>query len=124
VDTTIVPGGTVSLRKTVLLLALMAMALGTGVGRVKAQDAAQGDIVRRAKSKVQPAYPDLARKMNLTGTVKVAVVVAPNGTVKDAKVVGGHPVLATAALEAVRKWRFEPASIETSGVVDFKFEAH
>jgi TonB family protein len=54
----------------------------------------------------------------------VAVVVAPNGTVKEAKVVGGHPVLATAALDAVRKWRFEPASIETSGVVDFKFEAH
>ncbi len=112
-----------SLRKTGLLLALTAMAVGTGVGRVKGQDV-QGDIVRRAKSKVQPAYPDLARKMNLTGTVKVAVVVAANGTVKDAKVVGGHPVLATAALDAVRKWRFEPASIETSGVVDFKFEAH
>jgi TonB family protein len=54
----------------------------------------------------------------------VEVVVAANGTVKDAKVVGGHPVLATAALEAVRKWRFEPASLETSGVVDFKFEPH
>jgi TonB family protein len=123
VDTIIVPGGTVSLRKTGLLLALMAIAVGTGVVGVKGQDA-QGDIVRRAKSKVQPTYPDLARKMNLTGTVKVAVVVAPNGTVKEAKVVGGHPVLATAALDAVRKWRFEPASIETSGVVDFKFEAH
>jgi TonB family protein len=110
-------------RKTGLLLALMAMAVGSGVGNVKGQDA-QGDIVRRAKSKVQPMYPELARRMNLTGTVKVAVVVAANGTVKDAKVLGGHPVLATAALDAVRKWRFEPASIETSGVVDFKFEAH
>jgi TonB family protein len=123
VDTIIVPGGTVSLRKTGLLLAWTAMAFGMGVVGVKGQDT-QSDIVRRAKSKVQPTYPDLARKMNLTGTVKVAVVVAPNGTVKEAKVVGGHPVLATAALDAVRKWRFEPASIETSGVVDFKFEAH
>jgi TonB family protein len=71
---------------------------------------------------VQPAYPELARKLNLTGTVKVEVVVAPNGSVKDAKVVGGHPVLANAALEAVKKWRFEPAAMESSGVVDFKFE--
>jgi TonB family protein len=62
--------------------------------------------------------------MNITGTVKVQVVVAANGTVKDAKVVGGHPVLANAALDAVRKWRFEPTSAESTGVVDFKFEPH
>ena len=80
--------------------------------------------MRRAKSKVAPVYPELARKLNLTGTVKVEVVVSPNGTVKDAKVVGGHPVLATAALEAARKWRFEPTALESSGIVDFKFEPH
>jgi TonB family protein len=79
--------------------------------------------VRRAKSKVQAVYPDLARKMNITGTVKVQVVVSPNGTVKDAKVIGGHPVLASAALDAVKKWRFEPSTVESTGVVDFKFEA-
>jgi TonB family protein len=73
---------------------------------------------------VQPVYPELARKMNIGGSVKVEVVVAPNGTVKDAKVVGGHPVLANAALEAVKKWRFEPAAVESTGVVDFKFESH
>jgi len=60
--------------------------------------------------------------MNITGTVKVEVVVAPNGSVKDAKVVGGHPVLAGAALEAVKKWKFEPAAVESTGIVDFKFE--
>ena len=109
-----------SVRKAGLLLAVMAVIVGTGLS---GQDASS-EIVRRAKSKVQPVYPELARKMNLAGTVKVEVVVAPNGTVKDAKVVGGHPVLATAALEAVRKWRFEPAAMESSGVVDFKFEPH
>ncbi len=81
-------------------------------------------MVRRAKVKVPPVYPDLARKMSITGTVKIQVVVAPNGTVKDAKVVGGHPVLAGAALDAVKKWRFEPASVESSGVVELKFEPH
>ncbi len=112
-----------SFRKTSLLIAVMAVAVSGAAGNLRGQEG-QGEIVRRAKSKVEPVYPPLARKMNLAGTVKVEIVVAPNGTVKDAKVVGGHPVLANAALEAVRKWRFEPASLETSGIVDFKFEPH
>jgi TonB family protein len=110
-------------RRTGVLLAVIALAVGAPFARLRGQEA-QGEIVRRVKSKVQPVYPDLARKMNITGTVKVEVVVSPNGTVKDAKVVGGHPVLANAALEAVKKWRFEPAAVESSGVVDFKFEPH
>ena len=106
--------------KTRVLLAAMLIATGLGGVALQGQDA-QGDVLRRAKSKVQPEYPELARKMNITGTVKVEVVVAPNGKVKEAKVVGGHPLLANAALEAVKKWRFEPAAMESSGVVDFKF---
>jgi outer membrane biosynthesis protein TonB len=35
---------------------------------------------------------------------------------------GGHPVLANAALDAVKKWRFEPAAMESTGIVDFKFD--
>jgi protein TonB len=89
---------------------------------VGAQQAQNDEIVRRAKTKVQPAYPELARKMNLVGTVKIEIIVAPNGTVKDARVVGGHPVLAGAALDAAKKWRFDPASAESTGVIDFKFE--
>jgi TonB family protein len=83
----------------------------------------QEELTRKAKSKVQPMYPDLAKRMNITGTVKIQVVVAPNGTIKNTKVVGGHPVLATAAIDALKKWRFEPASDDTSGVVEFKFES-
>ncbi len=112
-----------SLRKTGALLAVLAITAGAGVTGLRGQDA-QGEITRRAKSRVQPVYPDLARKMNLAGTVKVEVVVAANGTVKDAKVLGGHPVLAGAALDAVKKWRFEPAAGESTGVVEIKFEPH
>ncbi len=83
---------------------------------------ANDEIVRRAKNKVQPFYPDLARKMNITGVVKIEVTVLPNGNVKEARIVGGHPVLATAALDAAKKWRFEPAAAESSGVIEFKFE--
>lgn len=114
-----------SLRRSVVAVLSAVMTIVTTGGVLKLQGQGsdpQSEIVRRARSKVEPVYPDLARKMNLTGVVKVEVVVAPNGMVKEAKVVGGHPVLASAALEAVRKWRFEPAAVETSGVVDFKFE--
>ena len=112
-----------SLRQTGLLLAVLTMAAGLGAAGLRAQDA-QGEITRRVKSKVEAVYPQLARKMNITGTVKVEIVVTPNGAVKEAKVVGGHPVLADAALEAVRKWRFEPSASESSGIVNFKFEPH
>jgi TonB family protein len=112
------------LRRTgVLLTAVVAVVAGVGTYGVRAQDL-ENELVRRAKTKVEPVYPELARRMKITGTVKVQVVVAANGTVKDAKIVGGHPVLANAALDAVRKWRFEPTSGESTGVVDFKFEPH
>ncbi len=103
-------------------MAAIAVAAGMGVPGLRAQ--VEGDVMVRAKTKVEPVYPDLARKMRIFGTVKVRVIIAPNGTVKDAKVIGGHPVLANAALEAAKKWRFEPTAAETSGVVEFKFEPH
>lgn len=69
-----------------------------------------------------PVYPELARKIGLAGTVKLQVVVAANGSVRDTKVIGGHPILVTPAVEAVKKWKFEPASAETTGTVEIKFE--
>jgi outer membrane biosynthesis protein TonB len=52
----------------------------------------------------------------------VQVVVAPNGSVKSTKVVGGHPLLVNAAVDAVKKWRFDTASEESTGIVEFKFD--
>jgi TonB family protein len=115
-------GGIVSRRSTATLLAVLAFATA-GPLAVRAQQTQSNDeFVRRAKVKVQPNYPELARKMNIVGTVKVEVVVSTGGIVKEARVVGGHPVLASAALDAAKKWRFEAASVETTGVIDFKFE--
>jgi outer membrane biosynthesis protein TonB len=89
----------VSQRTATALLAVLTLAVTEGAIHVRAQQpqaqqAQNDEIVRRAKFKVQPAYPALARKMNISGVVKIEVVVAPNGSVKDARVVGGHPVLA------------------------------
>jgi protein TonB len=82
----------------------------------------QVEIGRAVKTKVTPVYPELAKRMNIVGVVKVQITVAPNGSVKNAKVLGGHPVLANAALEAVKQWRFETASGETTGIVQFRFD--
>jgi len=118
----------VSLPATGVLLAVLGVALMPGPQAVRAQQSGsqqggQEEISRKVKNKVAPLYPDLARKMSITGTVKVEIVVSPNGTVKEARIVGGHPVLANASLEAVKKWRFEPAAEETTGMVNFRFEA-
>lgn len=103
---------------------VLSLALGIAVGPLysNAQNTQNDEIVRRAKNKVQPSYPELAHRMNISGTVKIEVTVAPNGTVKEARVVGGHPVLAQSALDAARRWRFEPAAAESTGIIDFKFE--
>jgi TonB family protein len=82
----------------------------------------QEEINRRPKIKVAPVYPELARRMSITGVVKVQVTVGANGLVKNAKLVGGHPVLANAALDAVRKWRFEAGAEESTGIVEFHFD--
>ena len=111
-----------SQRTTATLLAALLMAPIAGPAIAQNQTAQSEEILRRAKTKIQPAYPELARKMSITGTVKIEVVVSPNGTVKEARVVGGHPVLSGAALEAAKKWRFEPSPAESSGIIDFKFE--
>jgi len=81
----------------------------------------QQETPRKAKTKITPAYPELARRMKITGVVKVQVTVAPNGTVKDARLMGGHPVLANAVLDVVKKWRFETGA-ETTENLEFRFD--
>jgi TonB family protein len=60
--------------------------------------------------------------MGITGNVKLQLVVAANGEVKETKVIGGHPILVNAAVDAVKKWRFETASAETTETKEFKFD--
>ena len=103
-------------RSVATILTVLVLAL------VPAPGTAQEQLTRKVKSKVPPVYPDLARRMSITGVVKVSVVVAPNGTVKSTKVVGGHPLLVNAAMDAVKKWKFEASPEESTGVVEFRFE--
>ena len=104
-------------------VAWMAALLG-GVLAVAVIPSASGQEqgTRKAKSKVAPTYPELARKMRIAGVVKVQVTVAPDGVVKDTRLVGGHPVLANAVMDAVKKWRFETRPQETTENLEFRFD--
>ncbi|HZQ19935.1 MAG TPA: TonB family protein [Terriglobales bacterium] len=81
----------------------------------------QSETVRSIKSRVLPEYPDIAAKMKILGTVQVRAVVRADGTVKKVHVVGGHPVLAEAAVRAVMQWRFEPGPRETTESLKINF---
>ncbi len=83
---------------------------------------AQEESRRQVKIRVAPNYPELARTMRIAGVVKVQITVAPVGTVKEVRITGGHPVLANAVLDAVRKWRFEAGRQETTESLEFRFD--
>ena len=97
---------------------LVALILATIAPTSWTQD---GQSSRKLVLKVAPAYPELARKINASGAVKMLVTVAPSGAVKEIKVFGGHPVLSEAAEHAVQKWKWAPASEETKEPVEINF---
>lgn len=76
---------------------------------------------RKVKTRISPIYPELARRMNVTGKVKIEVVIAPDGHVRSSRVIGGHPLLVQACQDAVKEWKFFPAAEETTQVIEFDF---
>jgi TonB family protein len=98
----------------ILILALVSPALTSSAQ-------AQEDAARKVKSRVDPLYPELARRMHISGTVKLQVVIAKDGNVKSTKVIGGPPLLIDASVDAVKRWKFEEAKDETTQPVEFKY---
>jgi TonB family protein len=87
------------------------------------------DLFKRLIAAPHPAYPELAKRARIQGVVKLQVKVKTDGSVEVEKILQGEPVLAEAAIEAVKKWRANPASIngtrvETISTVTFDFELH
>jgi len=103
------------------LLAVAATAL-FAVSLAFAQQTTVEEGKRKVKTKVLPLIPELARRMNITGKVKIEVVIAPDGRVKSSRAVGGHPVLVQTCLDAIKEWKFDPAPEETTQMVEFDFK--
>jgi len=106
--------------------ALVALSLLLGAATVlppkaSAQDTTVDSAKRKVRSKVVPEYPALARQLNVTGKVKIEATIAADGHVSATKPVGGSPLLVSAATEALKKWRFEPAAKDSTEVIEFDF---
>lgn len=90
-------------------------ATGAGNGSGK-----KGSVVRpRILSKVEPTYPEGARKAGLEGTAVVRIQILANGLPGDVSIntTSGHDMLDEAAIAAVRKWQFIPAKSQESGAI-------
>jgi len=109
-----------------ILLAFLIFSTAVIVVTTSSSLAQQGEpeAERKILFRVVPKYPDLARKMNVRGVVKLTVVIEPDGRVKSTSVIGGNPVLVQAAVEAVRLWRYETASQQTQKLVELRFDEH
>jgi protein TonB len=86
------------------------------------QGVSQGLLIR----KVQPTYPPLARQARIQGTVVLQAEISKEGTIENLRLISGHPMLAPAAIEAVKQWRYrpymlngEPVAVETTVMVNF-----
>src|SRR5262249_52890730 len=86
----------------------------------------KGVSVGDAITKVTPVYPAIARQINASGSVQVAISIDETGRVVEAKAISGHPVLRSAAEEAAKKWVFKPTlldgtPVKQQGVLTFEF---
>jgi len=86
------------------------------------QGVSQGLLVR----KVQPNYPPLARQARIQGSVLLQAEISKDGSIANLRLISGHPMLAPAAIEAVKQWKYkpyflngEPVEVETQITVNF-----
>ena len=95
-------------------VAALAVVLVLGVPARAADD-------RAIKSKVPPAYPELAKRMKITGTVRMEATVDAGGKVTAVKTISGSRALSPAAEEAVSKWKYAPGDGPSTVEVEVTF---
>jgi TonB family protein len=111
-------GGLVLMMGAVLLPVFLAVATWA------AQTYEPVDGERRVVSRVDPDYPDALKKLYIGGVVRVEVVVAPNGTVKSTKLLGGSPILGQSTMKAIKQWKYSPAPSDETLTVKVEFDPH
>jgi TonB family protein len=104
-------------RRTLSAVALTALLAATVFAQVSTTDESK----RKVKTRLSPQYPELAKKMGVSGKVKIEVIIGPDGRVKSTRAVGGHPLLVQACQDAVKEWKFSAASEETTQIIEFEF---
>lgn len=90
-----------------------------GIAMLATWAAADG---RRPVVNPRPEYPEIAKQLKISGSVKVELVIAADGTIKNMKILGGHPVLVEAVQKALKQWKYAPSATESTMQLDFKFD--
>ena len=77
-----------------------------------------GGDVKQAKliSSVPPAYPTLAKNQHVSGNVLIDALIDPNGRVTTMKIVSGPTLLQQAAMDALKQWKYQPATLDGKAV--------
>ena len=108
------------MRMRYVLILVLVFSYGFGPAGTAQTQQSSSDNGRKLLRKVEPRYPEVARKMNLGGTVKVVATVTSDGSVEKVEPVGGSPLLVQAAEDAVLKWKFA-AGHESKEILELHF---
>lgn len=87
----------------------------------KSEDAASNRTPRKLLHKVEPVYPQDLKRRSIGGTVKLDLKISASGNVEKIAIVGGNPILADSAAQAVKKWQYAPAGGASSMVLNVEF---
>ena len=105
---------------TVGVLLMSSLLIGViGIARTAAQVSD-----RKLVTRIEPDYPDALKKLYIGGVVRVEVQVAPNGSVRNVKLLGGNPILGQSTMKAVKSWKYVPASVDETLTVKLEFDPH
>jgi TonB family protein len=107
-----------NLRRIALTAMLCLAGISIRHSIVFAQDQRESRQIMR---RVPPDYPEIAKRMNVTGKVRVEVVIGQDGRVKRTRPLGGHPLLVQSVEKALKDWKFSPAAEQTTQVVQVEF---
>ena len=73
---------------------------------------------------VDPIYPEMLKRSNIGGVVRLLLMISPKGSVDTVNQLGGNAALVEAATNAVKKWKYAPADAETTQEVSITFDPH
>lgn len=99
-----------------VIVGLVAVSVFPGFAQDTQKKASRSEGLSAALSKVQPEYPLIARQLKIQGTVELEAVVAPSGEVEKVNILSGSPVLTKPAVEALKKWKFKPFTVDGKAV--------
>jgi len=103
---------------------LAAFVMVTAVLTPAQQGSTSAKSERKLVTRVEPEYPAILRARQIGGTVRLEVTITPKGTVKDVALIGGNPILAEAAITAVKRWTYAPGDAVSSAQVSLEFNPY